>query len=77
MIRKCFRMFIYLALGLLIPVGSVLEVEAQRGGGGRGGGGALRPVEFQRQSRRFGSIRFDQSIGNFNPFVVEPQYWSL
>ena len=56
MIRKFLRALTYLALGFLIPVGSVLEVEAQRrGGGGRGGGG--RSARSSSNVNRGGSAR--------------------
>ena len=56
MIRKCLRTITYLALGLLIPIGSVLEVEAQRrAGGSRGGGG--RSAHSSSNVNRGGSAR--------------------
>ena len=64
MIRRCFRVFTYLALGLLIPVGSVLEVEAQRGGGGRGGGG--RSARSSSNVNRGGQARSGSSHQSAN-----------
>jgi len=48
--RKSFRVLVYLALGVLIVVGAVLEVQAQRGG--RGGGGGRRPARTNSSVNR-------------------------
>ena len=65
MIRKFVRALTYLALGFLIPVGSVLEVEAQRRGGSRGGGG--RSARSSSSVNRGGSARSGSTHRSASP----------